>query len=637
MLPRLPQAPPRPHPNPRHAALHRAVLGGLGLALALALAAPTAGQAAAVAPQPSPLPDYCALPVDPIPSGVTQEPGDTFTTEADYRWVHSGTHLQGKLARDKWAWGFFLPTSTSPAPLFSGFRTVVVVDNPDPTMPITVDIHYRDMNGAPLATSTRTIAPEGMVWELASPLALGNGLGTIEVVSQSDSGPFVGAALHHSFYFDGVLDYEPNTPPDAHHPGLASMQQLQDPASGSTRIYAGPFPTTSTGAATHVFLKGNLPTFQVINPNNAVNNVQITFYGTISGTTIGPIGLTLPPYGSHIDMTLLNSLFNAATYGYAPGVHDDWLVQVVSTDGLPLLGEQLMLDFYDIALTPFQRFRMVSAMMATGPAQVLYNPELTYETSGPAVHTISAIANVSGVDVGPVVIEYRDPRLGTYATDVLPSFPPGSSQRIAPGEPNIFNYPSPVWDGNIRILACKPGLIGWTAREVEDGTSGGQQFHKAYGESLDGDNKSEPGTSFPVTTLGLNLMRKVAPLDRCVLPGDYPPYWPAYTAVTNFSVPNVGTYYYQFFEPSGLPATNFAPQPFAGIRWAEDSFTFEDGATNVLCLPATSRETSGRVDHKVGSVKGIDVIGDPLYEWDLGLPQPPQVYTGPGDIVPVQH
>ena len=126
-------------------------------------------------------------------------------------------------------------------------------------------------------------------------------------------------------------------------------------------------------------------------------------------------------------MTLLNMYYNPSTNAYAPGVHENWLVQVVSSDSLPLLGEQLLLDFYNNSLSPFSRFRMVSAMMATQPSLTVYNPELTYENPGPAVHTISAIANGSLVDIGPVVIEYRDPRTGYFASDVLTSFPSGAS------------------------------------------------------------------------------------------------------------------------------------------------------------------------------------------------------------------
>ncbi len=624
---------------PEIPSLRRAAVPLLTLLLAAALAAPAAAQTTV------PVPDAdvaCPVPVDPVPSGVTQEPGDTFTTQADYRWVHSSTHLQGTRSHEKWAWGFFLPTAGSPAPLFTGFRTIVVVNNPDPVNAVSVRIEYRNTAGALLATSLRNVVAEGTVTEPATPLStFGNGVGTIRVVAQPGSGPFVGATVHHSYRFDGVLDFEPLAPPMARRPGLASMQQLQDPGNGATRLIGGPYPTTSTAAATHVFLRGNLPTFQVINPNPVPNTVQITFFGSLSGTIVGPLNVNLAAFGSHIDMTLLNALYNPATNTYFAGIHDDWLVQVVSTSSQPLLGEQLMLDFYDNAMTPFSRFRMVSAMMATKPSLILYNPELTYQASGPPVHTLSAIANVSAQDVGPVVIEYRDPRTGFFATDVIASFPSGATRRIAPGEPGIVNYPVPVFDGTVRIRACRSGLIGWTAREVEPNPlTSIQQFRKAYGEALDNANRNEPGASFPVTTLGLNLRRKVAPLDRCALSGDFPPWWPSYTTFANYSVANVGTYFYQFFQLNGAQATDFTLQPFAGVRFGAASFTFEDGQPNRLCLPPFQRETSGRVDHTNGSVRGIDVIGDPLWEWNIGIPEPPTIYTGPGDVVPhgpIQH
>lgn len=608
------------------------------LALALALAAPPATAQPVAFPIAYPAPDlttFCAIPITPNPSGSTVEPGDTFTTQADYRWVHSGTHLQGTPSTEKWAWGFFRPTAGSPAPLFATFRTVVIVDNPSPTATITVNIEYRTLAGGLITTNTRTIAPEGFWNELATPLgpATGNnGLGSIRITG----GPFVAATIHHAYRFDGIQDNEVLAPPGAMHPGLASMQQFQDPGNASTVLNGGPYPTTSNGTATHVALEGNLPTFQLINPNNAVNNVDLWFYPAISGgPPIGPFPVALQPFGSHIDMNLLNAFYNAASNSYAPGFNEDWLVQAISTSGLPILGEQLALDFFDGGLGAFQRFRMASSMMSSKNALVLFNPELTYTAGGPAVHTISLIANFSGQDIGPVVIEYRDARTGTFATDVINPFPPGRSQRIAPGEPGIVNYPTPVWDGNVRIRACKTGLVGWTMREVEPDGSGGQQFRKLYGESLDGGNKNEPGASFAVTTLGgLNLRRKVAPLDRCALTSDFPPFWPSYTTFANLNnTGNVGNYWYRFFQPSGNEVTDFTLQPFGGVRWGANSFTYEDGP-NRTCRPFFApRETSGRVDHTNGSIRGIDVIGDPLVEWNLGIPNPP-IYTGPGDTVP---
>jgi len=611
----------------------RFALTCLTLALALTLATPVTAQLSHQAEA------ICLAPIDPIPSGLTRQPGDSFNSEPDYRWAHSSTHLQGKRSTNKWAWGFFLPTAGSPAPLFSDFRTVVIVNNPSPTASITVRIEYRNLAGTLMATNVRTIAAEGFWNELATPLSTGagaNGLGSIRVVSQAGSGPFVAATVHHAYRFNGVLDTEPDAPMEARHPGLASMQQFQERANGSATLRGGPYPTTSDGSATHVSLAGLLPVFQLINPSNATNTVDIFYRGAISGIT-ATATVILPPFGSHIDTLLLNALFNPSTNAYLANFHDDVVVTATSREGLPLLGEQLALDFYDASLTPFERFRMASSMMASATSPILINPELTQSSgAGPTVNTISMIANFSNREIGPVVIEYRDARTGTFTTDLINPFPAGRTQRIAPGEPGIVNYPLGTWDGNIRIRACRSGLVGWTMREVEPAQFGGQQFHKLYGESLDGANKTEPGQGFTVNTLGQNRIRKVAPLDRCAANGDSINFWPSYTTFANLgNSANVGNYYYRFFQPSGAEVTDFTLQPFAGVRWGANSFTFEDG-NNRTCFPLFApRETSGRVDHSDGRIVGIDVIGDPLSEWSLGIPNPP-VYTGPGDVVPLE-
>lgn len=82
----------------------------------------------------------CLAEIPIAPSGVSADAGDLFATEQDYRWVHSSTHLQGRRAHEKWAWGFFLPPAGGPFGLFAGFRTAVVVDNPDPSLAAIVDI-----------------------------------------------------------------------------------------------------------------------------------------------------------------------------------------------------------------------------------------------------------------------------------------------------------------------------------------------------------------------------------------------------------------------------------------------------------------------------------------------------------------
>jgi hypothetical protein len=617
--------------------------GAVAAVAALALAAPAFGQIVQPVPPIAVPQPVCPLPVNVVPTGASADAGDLFSTEQDYRWVHSSTHLQGRRAFEKWAWGFFLPPAGGPHGKFAGFRTAVVVDNPDPALALTVNIeYYSAAGGAPVATSTAFILPEGFHTELATPLQAVGGVGAIRVVTASaDDPPFVGATIHHSYSFNGRLDFEPLAPagpPDARRPGLASMQQLQEIQPGATQLWSGPFPTTSTAAATHTFFLGNLPTFQVVNPNPAPNTLSVFFFGALTGLTIGPVTVTLGPNGSYMDQTLMNLLYNPTTHQYAAGIayHDDWLVLVSSQSGLPILGEALMFDFYGPGLVAFDRFRMGSIMMANATALFLYNPELTY-TGPPPVHTLMGIANVTGQDIGPVVIEYHDRRTNAVVTDVLATFPPGATQRIAPGEPGIVNYPVGAFDRPVRIRACRAGLIGWTMREVEpSGIPGFQQFRKVYGEVLDGGNGTEPGASFQVFTLGSFFQRKVAPLNRCGRPPLSPAWWPSYTNFTNFSVANVGPYFYRFFENTGVDATVYALQPFAGLRFADASFTFEDGPTNRLCFPSTifNLETSGRVDHTSGSVRGIDAIGDPLYEWELGFPPPPPVYQGPGDVVP---
>ena len=80
---------------------------------------------------------------------------------------------------------------------------------------------------------------------------------------------------------------------------------------------------------------------------------------------------------------------------------------------------------------------------------------------------------------------------------------------------------------------------------------------------------------------------------------------------------------------SAAETTNFAPQPFAGLPFAQSSFTFKDGTAPPLALPPFATEHVGTVEHQVGSSLGIDVIGDPLREWGIGFPQGPAEFEFP--------
>jgi hypothetical protein len=574
---------------------------------------------------------FCLAQVSPIPAGPAGRPAEAFNVPGDYYWAHSGTHLQGTPATEKWAWAFYTPMG---AP-FAGFRTAVIVDNPSATAAVTVRIEYRDTAGNPLLPwNTVTIAPQCFYTEQATPIATGNGFGSVRVVS-TDGHTFVGATEHHSYTFAGAVD------PDFLSPGLASMQQLQVVQASATTLFGGPFPVTTVGAGgapldPYAFNVGNIPVFQVVNPNNAVNTLTVSLSSPQLGGVFSVNTVTLPPFGSYLDMTLFNAVIPIYTTVPPPPLNIDVVATITSNDGLPILGEQLMLDFFDQFMTLLARFRMGSAELEHTPALTALNPELTFTVGGPPVHTLMAIANVTGQDIGPVGIQYISQGGAVIGNDSLATFPAGATQRIAPGEPGIIGYPVGVWDFTVRITACLPGLIGWTMREVEPDPNV-LHFHKAYGETLMNTTGAEPGKSIRVTTLGQTLARKVSPIERIASTTSFPNWWPGYNAIANYSVANINNYWFRSFRRIGGGAcaetTSFAPQPFAGLPFSQASFTFKDGVAQPLALPPFPTEHMGTVDHQTGSVIGIDVIGDPLREWGLGFPSgPTPEETQPGDV-----
>lgn len=568
----------------------------------------------------------CLVQPTPVPSGPVGRPAEGFNVPGDYFWVHSGTHLQGAPATEKWAWAFYTPAGTP----FSGFRTAVVVDNPSSTAAVTVRIEYRDTSGNPLLPwNTVTIGPQCFYTEQATPIATGNGFGSVRVVSV-DGHEFVGVTEHHSYTFAGIVD------PDYLVPGLASMQQLQMIQHSATTLYGGPFPVTTAGDP-YAFNYANIPVFQVVNPNNAVNNLTVSLASPQLGGVFSVTAVTLPPFGSYLDMTLFNAVVPIYAAVPPPLLNLDVVATITSNDGLPILGESLMMNFADQSMTLLKRFRMGSAELGSSPALVALNPELTFTTGGPPVHTLMAITNVANGNIGPVQIQYRSQGGALIGTDTLAAFPAGAVQRIAPGEPGIVNYPQGVWDFTVRITACQPGLIGWTMREIEP-QDGEPYFHKAYGEPLMNTMGAEPGKGVPVATLGQTLIRKVSPLERIAAPTDYPDWWPHYNAIANYSVANINSYWFRSFRRLGggvcAETTNFAPQPFAGLPWSQASFTFKDGVAVPLALPPFTTEHMGTVDHRNGSIIGIDVIGDPLREWGLGFPEgPTPEETQPSDVL----
>ena len=101
------------------------------------------------------------------PLGRSNEPFPS----GDHPFLHSGTHLQGRRAQEKYAGGlFYLPGGVTG---FGGFTSAVVVDNPDPVFGVNVQIDYFDHTGFPVgSTGPHFIPPEGHHEEAASPLGL---------------------------------------------------------------------------------------------------------------------------------------------------------------------------------------------------------------------------------------------------------------------------------------------------------------------------------------------------------------------------------------------------------------------------------------------------------------------------------
>jgi len=599
------------------------VLGGF---LLLGAPAPSGAQTRVdqtQAAQIEPVPDYCAAIIDPQPSGVTVRPPHNFTTFADYNYVHSSTHLSGKRATEKFAPGLYW---NPPAPLeLSGMQSSIKVTNPDPTASLTANVEFYDQGGVLVGIQPLSLAPEASATVPASPLAAGSpaGLGSARIVSTNGVG-LVGETIHHTLSFDlGAFGGPVVTDPDPFNPGASSLQQLQVRQSGKQILYMGPFPTSDQSPLD--ILNGNNSLFWIQNPNATPTTVHVTVYSRL-GVTFGTTTTVLQPYASLLDLRL----WNAAWPQYLTGsisYDDDFLIVATADQGI--LGEFLMTDLFQNGTGPGDnlhlggRFRMGSGMLSNSPALRVINPEFTYQPTNLGIETVMGVLNAGSADVGPVNVQYRD-RNGNVITNYsIASLPRGAMLRFGPG---ISPYPGATFDGWVRITACKPGLVGWTMRTAGDvvGTTP-PPFKKVWGEVLSGANGAEPGDGFTVTMGSQSWVRKVASFVRV----DPSFYWPGYTTFVNHASSNVGTYWYRYFLDNGTNVTNPAGQPFAGLRFANTSFTFEDpyvsffGATNL----------SERVDRATGKIEGIHVIGDPLVEWGIfdGVTGAGQV--GVGDAV----
>ena len=591
---------------------------GLAIALTVALAgALLLGAPAPAGAQPGvdqtqavqiqPVPDYCLAVADPLPSGVTGRPNHNFTTYPDYNYVHSSTHLSGKRATEKFAPGLYW---NPPSPLeLSGMRSSIKVTNPDPTAFLTANVEFYDQGGALVGTVPVSLPGEASATIPASPLAGGSpaGLGSARIVS-TNGVELVGETIHHTLSFDlGAYGGPVVTDPDPFNPGASSLQQLQVRQGAKTSLYMGPFPVSDQSPID--ILNGNNPLFWIQNPNATPTTVNVSVLSRL-GVNFGTTTVTLQPYASLLDLRL----WNAAWPFYLSGsinYDDDFLVVATANQGI--LGEFLMTDLFQNGAGPGNhlnlggRFRMGSGMLSNTPALRVVNPELTYQPVNLGIETTMGVLNASTANIGPVNVQYRD-RNGNILTNYsVASLPSGGMLRFGPG---ISPYPGATFDGWVRITACKPGLVGWTMRTGGDVPGASQPpFKKVWGEVLAGANGAEPGNGFTVNVGGQNWVRKVASFVRV----DPTFYWPGYTAFVNHASSNIGPYWYRYYLDSGANVTNPAGQPFAGLRFANTAFNFEDpfvsffGVTNL----------SERVDRTTGKIEAIHVIGDPLVEWGI--------------------
>lgn len=622
-----------------------ALTAALGVATAGAQPQPFPG------PTPTPVPPVPACPIllDPAPTLPNQAPTDAFASPAlfgataatsnDYHWMHSSVHLQGAPALQKWgACVFFNPDADMTAPVdMTDWRSAVVVNNPSPTATVTGTITYRDPQGNTVATVPFFLPPEQTFARGAVELRqFGPGIGSVEVNADH---PIVGATIHRfgrTLLSNGVLADDPDVIPFTPVPGANSMQQLQMSQASATSLFSGPFPISNSSAED--FLNGVLPLNCVLNPNPTPTTVSL---GSIiaPSTPLFTQTVTLPPFGMFLD----TSLWAAAEPFYLsnPLPFDLDVITGAFSSGNPILGDFLMVDVFGNGppsnLVPGGRFRMGSGMMQNSPALRLLNPEHT-ETgplaqpgpvplpSTPPVETMMSIANVTGTNIGPVRVQIFARTGGVpIATLNFPSLPAGAVQRITPALAAIPEN----FAGWARITACKPGLIGWTMREVWQQTSPPtSHFRKVYGEELNGANGAEPGQGFPVTTTDGTWIREVAPLLRTAddtPPFGFPNWWPGYQTGVNHASSNIGPYLHRFFTLPGVPA---GQQLFAGLSFANTSFTFVDPIASVN----QNSNISGRFDRQGGNAIGMEAIGDPLQEWGIPMFLGPDVETVIGPV-----
>jgi hypothetical protein len=593
-------------------------------------------------------------PPDPTPTGPIDEPGQVFDVR-EYAFVHSSTNLQGYPAHEKTAAGLFWNPpgtfGTTIPNVYRAFSSAVTVNNPSNTMPTRVFIDYFDPAGnPPITTGPHPIAPEGTYVEAATPLGLMGGVGSavVRTVDASVDAPIVAASLH---YFDsiGVPGWGIVQDPDPSSPGEGSYQQLQV-APDAGWLFGGPYRITNMAPTD--FENGSAPIFMIANPNPfpvtfAIGILAAGPGGIITGLTSQTV--TLNARGMILDDSMWQAA-NQFTAGVGPTGQYDFDLILIAVSDFPLVGDALVIDAFGDGppnnLNLGKKMRMVSSSLANDPTDRLIAIDVSrfapIDAMPPMIDSVVHVCNAGFNPSGAVLIEYFD-RLGNpLPSDNVPSLAPGATLHIGAGQAQTPNFPVNEWNFWLRVTAgCDGGdtLIGWTQREIGPAPppQTGHQFFKAYGEELTGPNDLEPGLGIPLVSANDPnfpdgpFARKASPLVRIQPSG----FWPGYTTFINDrSLPNIGDYFYRFFDLAGVDVTDYMFQPFAGLLWGASSLSYEE---NESAVPSFAINASGRVDRPtvdegdLAEFDGINVLGDPFGEYGIvGDPKYPGAFATPG-------